>query len=278
MEPATQTLTVLVIIFVFALVAIASPIVGYARRRAVRRGIDTAAVSPLKPLSAYDLIPTLVAQSIEADRPILFSTGAGALGDGSTITTLAGTGLMYYITQRVTIGATPPLFLTSDTSVIPLGYDILRRAYFSQGQRGRIGVNNVRWYPSGIVGDRSLVFAAMLTATMSSDDPAGAVFVGRFNEELALPLLDAQRRGVPSIAGSDTIIGQAVAYAMADGALIGENLYSAGGYLGEKATDRGTLGAQDALRGVVIFIIIVIAVNTASDGQLVTALFNLIGR
>ncbi|MEL7235650.1 MAG: hypothetical protein AAGK74_14200, partial [Chloroflexota bacterium] len=92
LEPATQTLTVLVIIFVFALVAIASPIVGYARRRAVRRGIDTAAVSPLKPLSAYDLIPTLVAQSIEADRPILFSTGAGALGDGSTITTLAGTG------------------------------------------------------------------------------------------------------------------------------------------------------------------------------------------
>lgn len=266
------------IIFVFALVAIASPIIGYARRRAARRGIDPAAVSPLKPLPAYDLIPTLVGQSIEADRPILFSTGSGGIGDASTVTTLAGTGLAYYITQQATIGATPPLFLTSETSVIPLGYDILRRAYFSQGERGRIALNNVRWYPSGVVGDRSLVFAAMLTATMSSDDPAGTVLVGRFNEELALPLLDAQRRGVPSIAGSDTIIGQAVAYAMADGALIGENLYSAGGYLGGKSIDRGTLGAQDALRGALIVVIILIAINAATEGQIASTLFSVIGR
>ena len=210
---------------------------------------------------AYDVLPGLVGQSIEADRPVLFSTGESSLGDNSTIVTLAGLAAMYYITQEVSMGERSPLLLTSETSVVPLGYDMLRRAYLASDQPPRNDATSVRWFPSGPAGNRSLVFAAMLAVTMHSDNTSGNVFIGRFGAELALPLFTAQRRDVPSIVGSDDIIGQAVAYALADGALIGEDVFSAAGYLGNKSSERGALMAQDALRGIIIAAVVLLAVN-----------------
>lgn len=277
MDTAIQTITFLTLLLAFAVVTVASAITGRRRTAARRRGIAEANIAPLRQNDAYDMVPTLIGQAVEADRPVLFSTGAGSLGDGSTLVTLAGTALTYGIAQEATIGETPPVFLTSDTAVIPLGYDVLSRAYQSRGVRSRTQIQSVRWYPAG---DRSLVFAAMLTATVHSDQPAATVFVGRFGEELALPLLAAQREGVPIIAGSDTLTGQAVAYAMADGPLIGEDLFSAPGYIGDGPSGRGALTAQDTLRGLLILVIILIALNVATDGQLgrvVSPLLNALG-
>lgn len=280
MQPANETISFLAIVLAFVIVAVTGAAVSYRRKRAARRGIAEADALPFRQIDAYAVVPRLVGQAIEADRPVLFSTGSASLGDQSTVITLAGAALMYYITQRVAISETPPLFLTSETSVVPFGYDVLRRAYLSRGTPVRSGIQSVRWFPSGPTGERSLVFAAMLTATMHSDDVAGSVFVGRFGEELALALLSSQRRSVPSIAGSSDIIGQAVAYAMADGALIGEDIFSPVGYLGEKSSEKGSLAAQDVLRVLVILTILLIAVYQLAGeqlGSLVAPLLNPLG-
>lgn len=273
----TQTLSFLIIILAFAITALASAVTRRRRAAARKQGIEQANVAPLRDNVAYNLVPTIIGQAVEADRPILYSTGSASLGDNSTVVTLAGTALAYHVAQQATIGEQPPVFVTSETSVVPLGYDVLRRAYFSRGQRPRTQLQSVRWFPAG---DRSLVFAAILTATIHSDQPAGGVFVGRFGEELALPLLEAQRRNIPTIAGSDTILGQAVAYAMSDGPLIGEDIFSAPGYLNGGASERGALAAQDTLRAIVIVVIVVIAVNSATDGgfaNMLAPLFGLLG-
>lgn len=281
MQTANETISFLLILLAFAVVAVTSAIVGFRRKRAAQQGVDEASVQPLREIAAYDeMVPKIVGQSIEADRPIMFSTGSASLGDQSTAVTLAGAALTYYVTQQAAIGETPPLFLTSETSVVPFGYDVLRRAYLSRGQSVRSGLQSVRWFPSGPAGERSLVFAAMLTATMHSDDVAGNVFVGRFGEELALALLSSQRREAPSIAGSSDIIGQAVAYAMADGALIGEDIFSSVGYLGDKASEKGALAAQDMLRLLIILTILLIALyQTAGEqlGSLVAPLLDQLG-
>ncbi len=278
MDTAIQTLTFLILVLTFAIVALSGAVVLRRRGAARRRGVAEANILPTRVIDAYEQVPFIIGQAVEADRPVLFSTGRGALGNDSTLITLAGTALMYYITQRVTVGDTPPLFLTSETSTIPLGYDVLRRAYLSRGVQPNLSVANVRWFPSGLTGARSLVFAAMLTATISSDNPVGSVLVGRFDEELALALLSSQQAGARSIAGSDTLVGQAVAFAMADSALVGEDVYSAVGYLGQTASERGTLTAQDTLRGLLIVTIILIAINAVAGEQVSNLLAPLLGR
>lgn len=270
MDTAIQTLTFLIIVLALVTVSIASAIV--LRRRGAARRREVADVLPARMVPAYEALPGLVGQSIEADRPILFSTGSASLGDNSTLITLAGTAALYYITKQVSVGERSPRFLTSETSVVPLGYDILRRAYLASNEPPRSGISSVRWFPAGPTGEQSLVFAAMLAATMHSDNVSGNVFVGRFGAEIALPLFSAQRREIPSIVGSDDIIGQAVSYALADGALIGEDVFSTAGYLGEKSSERGTLLAQDALRAVLVLTLILLAANELSDGAVANLL------
>lgn len=277
MDTVVQTITLLTILFALVAVALASAVVIRQRASARRRGLPQSFTFPIKPNPTFDLLPTLAGLSIESNRSLLTSTGASRLGDESTMITLAGMELIYHTTQATAIGQAAPVFLTSETSVVPLGYTTLARAYNERGVPVQSGYNNVRWYPAS---ERSLVFAAMLTVTMHSDQAAGGVMVGRFGAELGLALAAAQRKNIQTIAGSDDIVGQAIAYAMADGALIGEDIFASSGYLGNRVIDQGNLVAQDLLRGVLIFAIGVIALVElfgTGVGQLLAPIVNLLG-
>jgi hypothetical protein len=269
LDTTLQTIGFLIIVISLVIVIMSSATVIRVRRNARRHGIPADNVLPKRPITAYDELPKIVGLSIEADRPILLSTGAARIGNEATIVALAGLELMYYATERVAIGETAPVYLTSDTSVIPLAYDTLARAYHDNHLPVRSGLTNVRWYPAA---ERSLVFAAMLTVTMHSDQVTGNVLLGRFGSELGLVLGAGQRKGLHSIAGSDDIVGQAVAYVMADGPLIGEDIFSAGGYLGDRASERGGLVAQDALRVLIILGIIGVAIVEIAGDQLAVIL------
>ncbi len=220
---------------------------------------------PLRRLPAYDVLPTLEGQAIESDRPILLSSGSARVGDESTLVAIAAIEAAYQVAQGTAIGRTAPVFVTSEGTAIPLGYDTLRRAYQAREMPVRSGPGSVRWYPAGA---RSVALAAMLTVTVNADDAAGAVLVGSFGAELALPLEQMARYKLQVLAGSDQLAGQAVAYAMADGALIGEDLYTAGAYLGEDGGWKANLITQDFLRGLVVLAIILVALAEVFGDQI----------
>jgi hypothetical protein len=94
---------------------------------------------------------------------------------------------------------------------------------------------------------------------------SGSVLVGSFGAELALMLEAAARRRQSSIAGSVDLDGQAVAFAMADQALIGEELFVAGAYLGGSATQRGSIVTLDVLRWLLILGILIATVNSIRE-------------
>jgi hypothetical protein len=63
-----------------------------------------------------------------------------------------------------------------------------------------------------------------------------------------------------SVAGTDSIHGQAVLYAAADEPLLGEELYAAGAYLGAGPAHTASLRMQDILRWVVVVAIVLGAI------------------
>ncbi len=75
----------------------------------------------------------------------------------------------------------------------------------------------------------------------------------------------ALRHRQTSIAGSVDLSGQAVAYAMADRTLIGEELYVAGAYMGNSATQRASVVTLDLLRWLVILGILLATLNTIRE-------------
>lgn len=208
---------------------------------------------PLRTIAAFDRIPKIVSESIEASRPIHMSLGTSGIGGDSTLVSLAGAELFYQIIKQTAIGDKTPIITVARTEAIPLGVDTLRRAYQKTGYLERYQPLNVRWYPSS---RRVLAFAAAISAMQNEDDISSNVLAGNFGSELALVIDSAHRRDRPVFAVSDNLTGQAVAFAMADDVLIGEELFVASGYLSDDAGYVSVGLTIDILRWLVVIAIV----------------------
>lgn len=263
MSSTTQVVSIVIILLALATNLILTQSIR--RRRAV----------PLRPIRAFEMLPLMIGEAVEADRPLHLSFGHAGVGGESTVLALATAELAYQAARRAAIGVTAPIVTVSNTSALPLAQDTLRRAYFSRDRMVPYSGSRARWYPSG---SQSLAFAAALTATIGDDRVAGNVLAGQYGSELALVLEQAQRRRVPTIATSASLDGQAVAYAMSDFPLIGEEVFAAGGYLGDTASQTAVLAAQDVLRWLLILAILLPAANVLSEGALLEAVTDLAAR
>jgi hypothetical protein len=216
-----------------------------------------------RPIEAYAVVPTLTSASIEAGRPIHISFGSAAPGHDSTPLALATADFVYYTAQRITVGDELPLVSVTETSALPLAYDTLRRSYEARGpqavktykalRENRVGV---RWYAAG---SNSLAFASGITAMQSEEKVDSHFLLGRMGVELALMTEAARRDERTVIAGSDRLEGQAVAFALADHALIGDEMFAAGGYLGQTGEALRRNRIADALRLAMAAVIVIVA-------------------
>lgn len=268
MDSTTQVITILILVLTMAVTVVTTQF--------IRRRRNLVA---LRRVPAYDALPLAIGEAIEANRPVHVSFGSAGLGGASTLLTLATGELFYQVAARAAIGTTPPILTVTDPTAVPLGQDMVRRAYRSRGLLNRYPSGSVRWYPAG---QRSLAFAAALTAALGDDRVASNILVGSFGSELALVADAAIRRDQTLIATSVDLEGQAVAYAMSNEPLIGEEVFTAGAYLDSTPSHVGALVAQDLLRLLLILFIFIptaLAVGDAMlQGRFTAALLRLLGR
>lgn len=246
MDSATQFFSIIILLGAFVISVIAAQFWPFLRARLTRRR-----------LSAYDALPALIGNSIESGRPLHLSLGSAAIGEDNTLTALVGAEFFYQVTRQVAIGDTPPIFTVTDTTAIPLGMDTMRRAYQDADALRRWNALNVRWYPSGV---RSLAFAGAVTAMLTDDRLASNVLAGSFGNELALILDASNRRKRPTLATSDQLEGQAIAWALADHVLIGEEVFTAGAYLSDDKGHQTRLLTTDALRWLLIAALVLLTI------------------
>ena len=209
----------------------------------------------------FERLPGWVGQAIEAGRPLHLSFGSAGIDKDNAAVAAAEAELFYHIIKAAGSGDVAPVISTSSSATIPLCQDTIRRAWDGNDRRAR-----ARWFPQG---PRSMAFAAGLTATMQVDNPSAHILAGSFGPELALILDSAQRQGQGSFAVSDQLEGQAIAYAMADEVLIGEQLFSAAAYLSNESTARADASVQDVWRGLLIMLMaILVLINVTRQLQI----------
>ncbi|MFN8379788.1 MAG: DUF6754 domain-containing protein [Anaerolineae bacterium] len=252
MDSTVQTFSILIIMIAFATLAIGSQFVR--RKRAA---------FPIRTITGYQALPDHVGLAIEKGQGLHVSLGSAGLGGATSTTALAANELLYQISLRSSVGGTVPAVTMSEPTAIPMAYGTLQAALRKRGAAPRGTFDPaVQWYAGGA---RSLAFAAAITGAMANERSAYNVFAGSFGLELALPLLASQRGHAASLATSDQVEGQAVAYGMADQALLGEEMYAAGAYLGDSASALGGVIAQDVLRGLIIAFFVLTAIVTVGD-------------
>lgn len=190
--------------------------------------------APMRQIEALDVLPQMIAESIEASHPLHISLGSATVGDETTMLALVGSEFAYYLAREVAVGDATPLFTVSQGVTVPLASDTMRRAYRDEGRLPKLSQAGVRWYPEG---RRSLAFAAALMTMQPDDQVSGNVIIGHHGVELALILDAAYRHRRKTLAMSDQLDGQAIAYGIADEALIGEELFAVAAYA--EAEDEG---------------------------------------
>ena len=205
----------------------------FGRRRARRR--------LQRQLAGIDQIPLWITQGIESSMPLHLSFGAAGVGGDHTPATLAEAEFFHHVIGRANASDISPIVTMSAPATVPLGQDLLRRAW-PQGN----SLSRAQWYPP------DLAYAGAVAASAAAEQPAAHIMAGRFGAELALMLESADRRGQPSLAVSERLDGQAVAYAMADHVLIGEELFAAPSAVSEDGGGRADAVILDVWRGLII--------------------------
>ncbi len=240
MDSSTQIIALAILLLVF----IGNFVFGRRRRQ------------PQRTLDALTLVPRLTGESIEAGRPLHLSLGSVQVGTSGTLIALAGADFLYEMTRQVAVGDAAPIITTSSGSTLPLVQNVLQRTFAGMSVPGG-AASSARWYPTGT---RSLAFAAALSSMQGEDRLTGNVLAGRYGIELALILDAATRHDNPTIAVSDQLEGQAIAYAMADGVLIGEEIFAATGYLSDNLSFIGRTRVMDRLRPLLALAIILLVI------------------
>lgn len=217
----SQELLALIVIGLILIINLVTSAVGRNRR------------APLRPIEAYSVLPRYTSESVESNEPIHIAVGSASPGDESTLLALFSAEFVYYLTLEVAVGQAP-IITTSAPASVPLALTTSYRAYREERRRARFTPFRTRWYPQGA---RSLAYAAALMAMQTEDKVSANVLVGRYGAELALVLDAAYRTGKPTVAVSDQLDGQAIAYALSDHPLIGEEVFAVSSYLSEASGD-----------------------------------------
>ena len=230
------TVQVYSVLFVLATVVLVYTARYFGARRSRRRA--------QRQIAGFDAIPGWASQAIESNRPLHLAFGSAGVGEDNTAVALAEAEFFHHVIQRVGAGDVSPIVSTSAAATVPLGQDTLRRGWPRGGTLTR-----AQWYPQG---RRSIGYAAAVSCVIESERPSAHIFAGSFGPELALMIDSADRRGQGSLAVSDQLQGQAVAYAMADEALIGEELFAAAAYVAEDGRAPADAIVMDVWRALLI--------------------------
>ena len=202
-------------------------------------------------IPAFTRLHQAVGLVVEDGSRLHISLGHGALTTPHSASALAGLALLRRLANLTSASDQPPIATSGDATLAILSQDTLQAAVkFSEP--GTFDSTAGR-----LVGLTPFSFAAGAIPAIRDEHVSANVLMGNFGVEVALLTDAVERENTFVLAGSDNLTAQAVIYATAQDALIGEEIYAAGAYIEADPLQAASLTVQDILRWLVIAAILV---------------------
>jgi hypothetical protein len=190
--------------------------------------------------------------SVEDGTRLLVALGAQSLLTRNAGSALAGLGLLGEASKRASISDRPPVAVTGEAALALLAQDSLQAGFRS------VGAAEYYQPTTGRLAGLTPFSSVAATMSMLDDDHVSvAAAIGHFGAEAGLLAEAAERSGTVLLGATGNPAGQAVLYATGAEALIGEELFAAPAYLSGRPDHRASLAVQDALRWLVIAVLLV---------------------
>lgn len=190
-----------------------------------------------------------IVEAAKLGRSVFFTPGTGGITSPDT---LAGLALLGYVAKHCVEHDAQIIVANADPQVQQATEDIVKGAYVKAGREKAYSSDMVR-YISG----RQFAYAAGVMGILRREKPAVNFFVGDFQAE-ALPIAEAGRTEAIAQFGGTSDIGQLPFFmTTCDQTLIGEELYTAQGYLSSDPEAISNLVGPDA--GKILAILLILA-------------------
>lgn len=237
----------IVIVIILATVAMLLAFV-----RLIRAGTSI----PVRPMPAYGQLRQQVGRSVESGRRLHMTLGRAGLHGTGGATSVAVWRLADAMVAECAMNGIPPLLTVGEGTLLPAGQMSVRAGYEKANRVNEQVTDSVQF-----IADASspMAYAAGVTRVLHSGGVANNIAVGRLGGELVLMGEAANREGVMQVMGSDDPAGMAVATALTNNTLIGEELFAAGAYLDETPLAIASLRVQDILRWLVAIMLMLVA-------------------
>jgi hypothetical protein len=170
---------------------------------------------------------------------------------------LSATAVLDHLAKDGCANGTPPLVTVGEGTLLPLVQGSLQRALTEARYRGDFDLSQTQF----VAHDTDpFAYGAGVAALLQQRHVASNIMVGRFGPELILMAEAANRQQIEQVIGTDDPTALAIATAVTDDVLIGEELFATSAYLQGSPSQLSSLQLQDILRWVVVFFILGTAV------------------
>ena len=222
-------------------------------RQRIRAGRDLM----LRPLSGFTSLKKQVAQAIETGKKLHISIGQAGLIGPDSMTSIAATQIVDSLAKDGCANGTPPLVTVGEGTLLPLALTQIRAAYEKAGRLDEFNSHQAVFVASETA---SIPYAGGVSTEIFQNKIASNVLAGRFGEEVALMADAGTRKQVEQVIGSNNPVALAVATAVTDNVLIGEELLAAGAYLEQNPNQLASVQLQDILRWIIVIVILAVSI------------------
>jgi hypothetical protein len=206
----------------------------------------------LRQIPAFDKMRRAIELTVEAGSRLHISIGHGGMKGPESASAFVGLSMIEKMTTSASTGDSPPVVTAGDPVLAILAQDTLKSAYRETGL-----IDQFEPTSSQLAGVTPFSYAAGGMEMVGDKKSSTNFLIGSFGAEVALLTDRSERSGNLTLAGTDNISAQAILYATANEPLIGEELYAGGAYVDAGLMHTASLRAQDAIRWLLVLVILV---------------------
>jgi len=225
-------------------------LVWFTRRQTARWGLG------LRPIRGYQALKEQSDKAVETGRGVHISLGQAQLGGPGTPASIAALEVLDVLAEGGARSDTAPLATVGDGTLLLAAKDSQRGAH-DKVNRSRDYSPTMAQFVAGR--NFAMGYAAGVSDIVNQGDLGSNLLLGRFGPELIIMAEAGERRRLEQVIGSDDPQAMAIAAAVTDKALIGEELFAAGAYLRKEPVFLASLQLQDVLRVAAIVIVLLVA-------------------
>ena len=218
----------------------------------------------IRKIPGIDAIEHSVNHSVEAGRPISFTTGLAGIGP----VLYACLGVLYFVANRAAKLKSDLIVPQYDPEVLAITEDVVRSAYQAAGREGDFSPKQLPY-----LSNEQFAYAAGYIGTIQRENVGAAFLFGEFAAESLILAESGQAIGAQQVGA--TVDPEQVAFFIVacNYTLIGEETYAAAAYLTKDPIQVGSLYAQDFSK-LLIAIIIIAGVGLATVDSIKPDLIN----